>query len=212
MSWTTWSELPPECIGEMHHMLVRIESKSLPASSLPPDDYPACYHAAVHLRHLLDAGPHFAIVDRIPVEGISSEQARALFWAFSSVIARPVAQKLDGTMIYDVRDTGQKATPGSGVRRDKTNSELSYHTDNSYNSSPPEYVGLLCLQRARSGGLSRVISFPRIHNEIVRDYPSLLERFYRPYWFDRQREHLPSEAPVLRPQYSSTMARGYTHV
>ena len=71
--------LSSECISEMCHMLARIESKSLPVTSLIPDDYPACYHAAEHLRHLLDAGPHFAIVDRIPVEAMSSEQARALF-------------------------------------------------------------------------------------------------------------------------------------
>ena len=32
---------------------------------------------------------------------------------------RPVAQKWDGTMIYDVRDTGKK--PGNGVRPDITN-------------------------------------------------------------------------------------------
>src|SRR5262249_36494283 len=96
--------LSPECISEMRHMLGRNKSNALPTLSLTPDDYPACCRAAEHLRHLLDAGPHFAIVDRIPVEAMSSEQARALFWVFSSVLARPVAQKLDGTMIYDVRD------------------------------------------------------------------------------------------------------------
>src|SRR5260370_33718614 len=68
------------------------------------------------------------------------------------MVSRPVAQKLEGTMIYDVLDTGQHAIPGSGVRPDKTNPEIRFHNDNAYNDTPPDYVGLLCLRQAQSGG------------------------------------------------------------
>src|SRR5215468_30084 len=93
----------------------------------------------VHPLPVLAHGPGFAIVERLPLERIDRAEAVALFWLLSSLIARPVAQKWDGTMVYDVRDTGR--TPGNGVRPDVTNAEQSFHTDNSYNLCPPEYVG-----------------------------------------------------------------------
>ena len=95
-------------------------------------------------------GVRFAIVDRLPVAEMDADEATAIYWLLSSMVSRPVAQKLDGTMIYDVLDTGQEALPGSGVRPDKTNIEIRFHNDNAYNKTPPDYVGLLCLRQARA--------------------------------------------------------------
>jgi hypothetical protein len=41
------------------------------------------------------------------------------------------------------------------------------------------------------------VSFATAHNEMRRRHPDLLERLYRPYWFDRQREHAPDDAKIL---------------
>ena len=48
--------------------------------------------------------------------------------AVGGLLGRQVTQKWDGTMIYDVRDTGRAY--GYGVRGSVTNIELSFHTDN----------------------------------------------------------------------------------
>ena len=45
-------------------------------------------------------------------------------------------------MIYLVMDLGRPS--GMGVQPDVTNEEQSFHTDNSYNISPIDHVGLLC--------------------------------------------------------------------
>jgi alpha-ketoglutarate-dependent taurine dioxygenase len=113
------------------------------------------------------------------------------------MVSRPVAQKLDGTMIYDVLDTGQQALPGSGVRPDKTNIEIRFHNDNAYNDAPPDYVGLLCLRQAQSGGHSRVISFHTVRNAVRERHPDRLERLYRDFWFDRQCEFRPGESLIF---------------
>lgn len=191
--------LSPDCLEEIRRTIGLLHTYPLPLVLLTPDEYPmpACREAMDRVRRMLDAGPRFALVDRIPVAEMSLEDAKAAYWLLSSMVSRPVAQKLDGTMIYDVHDTGAKATPGSGIRPDKTNIELNYHNDNSYNSTPPDYVGLLCVRPASAGGLSRVISFHTVHNEVLRRAPDLLPRLYRPYWFDRQREYQPGESPVF---------------
>jgi hypothetical protein len=191
--------LSQQCLDEMAQVIANIRSSALPTVLLTPDEYPMpeCRAAIGKVRQLLDDGPGFALVDRIPVEAMSAAEATALHWLLSSMIARPVAQKLDGTMIYDVWNAGQRATPGSGVRPDKTNIELNYHTDNSYNRLPPEHIGLLCLRPARRGGMSRVISLYSVHNEILSREPQLLPRLYKPYWFDRQREFVDADNPVF---------------
>ena len=102
-----------------------------------------------------------------------------------------MAQKWDGTSIYDVCDLGRP--PGNGVRPDVTNAEQNFHTDNSYNLVPPHYVGLMCLRTAMDGGVSRIVSFAAAHDEMRRHHPDLLARLYQPFYFDRQREHAPDD-------------------
>jgi alpha-ketoglutarate-dependent taurine dioxygenase len=189
--------LTPACLGEVESLAATLRANPLSVLALRPDDFALdhCRRAMARVKAMLDQGPGFAIVDRLPLDRLRREEAVAVFWLLSSLIARPVAQKWDGTMVYDVRDLGRP--PGNGVRPDITNAEQSFHTDNSYNLCPPEYVGLLCLHPAMEGGVSRIVSLVSAHNEMRRRHSDLLPRLYRPFSFDRQREHAPGDAMVI---------------
>jgi hypothetical protein len=156
-------------------------------------DMPACRAAMEQVRAGLTDGVRFCLLDRLPIDQLSLDEAKALYWILSSMLARPVAQKLDGTIVYDVHDTGRQALPGSGIRPDKTNIDLQFHNDNAYNATMPEFVGLLCVRPARDGGLSRVMSFATAHNALRERHREVLPRLYEPFWFDRQREFHPGE-------------------
>jgi Taurine catabolism dioxygenase TauD, TfdA family len=192
-------ELSAACLDEIRRVADELRAYPLPAIVLGADDFamPACCEAMAQVRAILARGVRFAIVDRLPMAEMDASEATAIYWLLSSMIARPVAQKLDGTLIYDVLDTGQQALPGSGVRPDKTNIEIRFHNDNAYNDTPPDHVGLLCLRRAMSGGHSRVISFHTAHNALLARFPERLARLYEPFWFDRQREFRPGENPIF---------------
>jgi alpha-ketoglutarate-dependent taurine dioxygenase len=192
-------DLSAACLDEVRRALDEIRAYPLPTILRGPDDFamPACRREMARVRQMLDHGRRFAIVDRLPISELDAAEATALYWLLSSMVSRPVAQKLDGTMIYDVLDTGQQALPGSGVRPDKTNIEIRFHNDNAYNDAPPDYVGLLCLRQAQSGGHSRVISFHTVHNAVRERHPDRLARLYRDFWFDRQREFRPGESPIF---------------
>lgn len=195
--------LPAACLAELDAVLREIRANPLPAIVHTPDQFElsACRAFMAEVKTVLDDGVRFALVDRLPVESMSSEEGKTLFWLLSTLIARPVAQKrygyLPNGMIADVVDTGAKPTPGSGVRPDQTNVDLIYHNDNAYNGVMPEYIGLLCLQVAKSGGLSRVMSFATAHNALLERFPDHLPRLYQPLVFDRQREHFPDESPTF---------------
>ena len=192
-------DLSPACLDEIRRAADEMHRHPLPVILYRPDEFdlPHCAAEMARVRAVLDRGVRFALVDRLPVAELGEDGAKTVYWLLASMVARPVAQKLDGTMIYDVRDTGRAALPGSGVRPDQTNIELKFHNDNSYNAAPPDYVALLCLRPAKSGGHSRVLSFHTAHNEMLARRPELLPRLYRPFRFDRQREFHPGEAPVF---------------
>ena len=189
--------LTPACLAEIRDVAALLRDNPLPVLALRPDDFPmpACKALMADAARELTKGVGFVLIDRLPVDALGRDTATAIYWLLCSMVTRPVAQKWDGRMVYDVCDTGKK--PGNGVRPDITNVEQNFHTDNSYNLCPPDYVALLCLQTAKEGGISRIVSFASAHNEMRRRHPELMARLYRPYWFDRQREHAPDDVKVI---------------
>jgi alpha-ketoglutarate-dependent taurine dioxygenase len=143
------------------------------------------------------------VLDRVPVERFSAEENRAVGWILGSLLGRLVAQKWDGAMLYDVRDTGKSLT--YGVRRSVTNLDLQFHTDAPWLAEPPELVGLLCLNPAPEGGVSRFVSLVTAHDEIERRQPALFRRLHERFPWDRQAEHAPDDDKVAsEPVFEAT--------
>jgi alpha-ketoglutarate-dependent taurine dioxygenase len=194
--WTV--PLSDVAIAEVLSLAEMVARQPLPVLMLSPDQFPlpACRETMARVKAILRDGIGVTLVDRLPLDRLTKEQAVAAHWVLGQLIATPVAQKWDGTMIYDVTDTGRQH--GYGVRGSWTNVELSFHTDNSFGVAPPDYVGLLCLMPAREGGISRFCSLYTVHNEMRRRYPRQLARLYRPFYYDRQAEHAPGAPKVAR--------------
>ncbi len=187
---------PDAAVAELEEAVRRLRRDPLPLLLLSPAHFTlgACAEVMGTVSRKLREGVGLAVIDRIPVERFSADENRAIHWLLGCLLGRPVAQKWDGTMIYDVRDTGKALE--YGVRRSVTNLELSFHTDAPWLSLPPELVGLLCLTPAREGGLSRFLSLVTVHDELRRRCPHLLPRLYRPFPWDRQAEHAPDDERV----------------
>jgi alpha-ketoglutarate-dependent taurine dioxygenase len=192
--WTV--TLPPAALDEIDLVAEAIRREPLPLLALSPDQFELPVSAAVmaRVRQILAEGVGVALVDGLPLDRLGHEVGTAVYWLLSQLVARPVAEKWDGTMIYDVRDTGQAY--GYGVRGSWTNIELVFHTDNSFGMVPPDFVGLLCLHPAMTGGVSRFASLHTVHNEMLRRHPRLLQRLYQPLPYDRQAEHAPGDPRV----------------
>lgn len=195
--------LPGDCLLELQDALGIFRKHSMPTVLWTPEQFKleSCRRFMGKIKKILDSGVRFALIDRLPVEQMTVGEAKFLYWLLSSIIARPVAQKHDGhdpnAFLSDVLDTGAKPTAGSGVRPDRTNVDLIYHNDNAFNHTLPEYVGLLCLQPAKTGGVSRIMSFHTAHNALLDRYPDVMPRLYQPFWLDRQREHDVNDEQVL---------------
>jgi alpha-ketoglutarate-dependent taurine dioxygenase len=196
--------LPEACRDELDQLVEALRTHPLPVLLLQPEQFPlrACTELMATVRTKLREGIGLAVIDRVPVARYTLEENRALWWLLGSLLGRTVAQKWDGTIIYDVRDTGRALE--YGVRRSVTNLELQFHTDGPWLAHPPELVGLYCLSPALEGGVSRFLSLGTVHNELRRRHPELLPRLFQPFPWDRQAEHPPGEVKVAwRPIFSS---------
>lgn len=186
-------DLPGAALDELLAMAAKLAASPVPLPALKPAhfDMPATTEFMAGVKATLTEGVGFALIDRLPLEDIGEDGARAAHWLLCSMVERPVAQNWRGDLLYDVTDTGRP--PGNGVRPDKTNAEQNFHTDNSYNLCPPNYVALLCIRGAVAGGMSHIVSFKAAHNALRETRPDLLQRLYAPFYFDRQREHAPDD-------------------
>jgi alpha-ketoglutarate-dependent taurine dioxygenase len=146
----------------------------------------------------LETGRGFVIIDRLPLGELSQREAVAIYWLYGQLLGEPFEQNVQGTVLYDVRDTGQDVA--TGARFSVTSYESSFHTDNSFGDSILDYVGLLCLKSAKSGGISQNVSGLAAIDLLRREHPEVLETLSQPLHVDRRGGIQAGEAPtVLRP-------------
>jgi len=164
-------------------------------------ELPACRALMVQMKSILDDRVGFAVLDRLPMENFPLETMLEIYWVLGQCMGRPVAQKWNGQMIYDVADTG--ADYAYGTRGSYTSVELNFHTDNAFARMVPDHVGLFCRHPAKSGGVSRLCSLYSVHQRMFELYPEQLARLYQPVLFDRQMEHRDGAEPVCLAPYFS---------
>jgi len=183
-------ELSRQACVEIQRLLKSLQNNPLPSvDDLHSHDLLVCRELMASIKNVLDKGLGFAILDRLPLDSISIEEAEKALFILSSLIGRPVPQNRKGLMFWDVQDLGLKPLAGSGVRPSQSNIALDLHNDFVSNPVFPPYIGLLALQVAKEGGESLFASFYTIHNHLLQYYPHILERLYQPFYFDRMGEH-----------------------
>jgi alpha-ketoglutarate-dependent taurine dioxygenase len=173
-------------LAELDEALAELRRAPVPTLLLQPEHFAlaACGRFIAEVRRRLDDGPGFVVLDRLPVDTMSADEAIALYWVLLSMLEPPVAQEWKGTVIYDVRHDAQEYT--QDTRAALTPEGLEMHTDSSMGEAPPNYVSLLCLRPAKAGGMSIVSSAPAAHNHFLSEHPDLLRRLYEVFYRDHQ--------------------------
>ena len=190
--------LPADCVAELDEVAAAVRATPRPVDTLDPADFSlrACTAVMASVRAKLETDTGLAVVDRFPVERYGQAENLAIGWLLAAMLGQVVAQKANGTRLYDVKDSGQAL--GYGVRRSVTNLGQPFHTDGGWLWKAPAFVGLFCLESAMEGGLSRFVSLVTAHHELRRRRPDLLARLYQPLPWDRQGEHAPDAPRVSR--------------
>jgi len=190
--------LSQRCLAALHESVLRLRRQPRPATTLRVAEEPcaACSGELQPVRAALGNGRGFAVVQGPLRADYSPSEMQMCYWLIGGLLGEPVQQNVQGDLLYHVRDTGQDVR--YGARFSVTNAESTFHTDNSFGTSIVDYVGLLCLQAARQGGLSQVVSGYSVHNELLARHPDALDVLYQPMHFDRRGGLRPGEAPTVQ--------------
>lgn len=182
--------LEPAHLGEIADAVASVARRGLPFAALARDDFPLPT-LGPRLRQWqgeVTGGRGFYVLRGLNAADYTDEQVGLIFWAMGLHLGRAVTQNPRGDLLGHVYDHGRRYGD-LDVRGYETNAHLPFHTDSG------DVVGLLCLRRARSGGLSSVVSAITIHNEIARRHPEYLAPLYRGFHYIR-REAALTESPV----------------
>ena len=192
--WTI--QLDQTAHNEIYAMIKQMQENPAPMYLRHPDHFhiPNLRKAYAKCKTIIQEGIGFSVINKLPIDIYEIDDIIAVYWVLGHLIGPNVAQKWDGTMVYDVIDT--KKRYGYGVRGSETNVELVFHTDNAFGRRVPDSVGLLCRNHSKSGGLSRFCNLYSLHNRMEDKYSKELARLYQPVFFDRQAEHADGE-PIV---------------
>ena len=102
-------------------------------------------------------------------------------------------------MLGHVTDLGLNYQTDPNVRGYQTRMRLPFHND------AMDVVGLLCVQPARSGGYSRVVSSTAIYNVLARQRPDLLSVMSEPFCVDRRGETPDGKKPYYEGAFFERM-------
>ena len=190
-----WYVRLPDWLLDALNDLLRDLPEPATAARLEGDLLDLCRKALAPVALALEHGRGFVVVE-VPKRGYDDRQLTLLYWLVGQGLGCPVEQNVQGTLLYDVRDTGQDVR--SGARFSVTNAESSFHTDGSFFDEVVDYVGLLCLRPARAGGLSQLVSGVTAHGELAARHPEALAVLGQPFHIDRRGGARPGEGPTAR--------------
>jgi hypothetical protein len=136
-------------------------------------------------------GRGFVLLRGLPVHEWGYRRSAVAFLGLGLHLGALRPQNARGHVLGHVRDQGLSSRDPN-VRIYQTRERQHYHTDSC------DVVALLCLQPARSGGLSSLVSSVTIFNELRRRRPDLARVLFEPLETDRRGEVAPGQRPYFR--------------
>jgi hypothetical protein len=201
---TEWvRSLGPAALDELDAALRGLQRRGLAWPRFGPDDF-SLPTLAQELQRVLDELEHgrgFVLLRGLPVERYTDDELKNLYWGLGTHLGHVRYQNAHGELIGEVRDEirryGKVREPSmepvlgrSSRSKARSSGPLRFHTDRC------DVVSLLCVRRARAGGLSKIVSAVSVSNAIRARRPDLHALLYEDYWRSRQGEEAGGDKQV----------------
>src|SRR5215471_9134480 len=187
-----WSyRLSPAEVVELEAALRAVQERGLDIAAISRQDFPLPTLGPVLDRLCDDVlnGRGFALLRGVPVEDRPIAESAVMYWGIGAYFGSARSQNAKGHLLGHVYDLGGSSATDPTVRSYATSERQNFHIDRC------DVVALLCLRRAKSGGLSAIVSSMAVHNAMLQRRPDLLQRLYMPFPVDRRGEVPEGKAP-----------------
>ncbi|MBV9043616.1 MAG: TauD/TfdA family dioxygenase [Alphaproteobacteria bacterium] len=138
---------------------------------------------------LIDGPRGFVRIRTLDTKKYSDDDLTMLYWGIGIHLGDPWPQNHFGHVMGDVTDQGKALTDPTLRGNEIGQVGLDYHTDGA------DIIGLMCLRKAKSGGLSCVANVVAIYNELVATRPELIAALYQPLPYDARQEQAKGQKP-----------------
>src|SRR5271156_6423015 len=185
--WTY--QLSPADLAEIDAATISCGDRDI--ASITREDFPLPMFGRVldRMRDELVNGRGFVLLRGLPVEGRPIAESATAYWGIGSYFGSARSQNSKGHLLGHIFDLGGSSATNPNIRSYATSERQNFHIDRC------DLVALLCLRRAKSGGLSTIASSMAVHNVMAERRPDLLDRLYQPFPVDRRGEVPEGKAP-----------------
>jgi len=190
-------------IAEVTDAAARLESRGIDIVDIRREDFPLprLRHGLSDIRDELLEGRGFVLIRGLPVGEWSRMRSAIAYWGIGTHLGHALSQNGSGHMLGHVKDLGGDYSLPN-VRGYLTNAHMRFHADQC------DYVALLCLHPAMSGGASRIASSVTLYNELLKRRPDLAAELVQDFYWTRHDEVPPGEDPWFKAPVFS-FERGY---
>ena len=177
-------------IDEIMDRVGILEQNKLEIKDITRDDFPLpkVGPALEDFYHELTEGRGFVLARGLPVEEMTRWQVGAAFFGMGTYLGQAVSQNPMGHLLGHVKNLGKNYSDPL-VRGYQTAARMNFHSDQC------DYVALLCLHPARSGGESLITSSISVYNEMQKRRPDLAELLCQIFYFSKHGEIKEGEEP-----------------
>ena len=181
-------KLDERCIEELSKNKEKLSNQN-------PDDFNLLNQFVDNLKkNVLIDGCGFFVINGKELSHFDISEKKNINIIISKMIGKLLEQNKNHDVHVDIKDLGKSMKTGGRYHHTKEGG--SYHTDGSHlYKNPPDYVGLLCINPAKKGGVSKFMSAYTIHNKLL-DQKEILKVLYNRFHHDRKNEHSENENPT----------------
>ncbi|MGH7319418.1 MAG: TauD/TfdA family dioxygenase [Candidatus Rokuibacteriota bacterium] len=201
---TAWiRQIPAAALDELHAALGLVRRRRLAWRDISRDDFPLPEFSGTlaDVSRELEEGRGVVLLRGLPVDRYAEDELRQIFWGIGAHLGVARHQNAHGELLGEVRDEarlygavrqpaaprGEPGRPPTSRARARSSGPLRFHTDRT------DVVGLFCVRKARSGGISKVVSSVAVHNAILERRPDLHALLCQDYYRSREGEEVAGE-------------------
>lgn len=167
-------------IADLDQALRGVQKRGLEMAAVTKEDFPlpVLGQFLTTLENEVRTGRGFYLLRGIPVDNYTDDEVFMMKWGIGTHLGTKVSQNAFGELLGHVYDYGRDPTEVR-TRGYQTNTRLRFHVDRA------DITSLLCLRKAKEGGMSQIVSSASVHNKILAEHPEYLPPLYEgvPYIF-----------------------------
>ena len=177
------THLSPAHLEEIDDALRAIQARGLNWGGFARSDFPLPETTALitQTREELVSGRGYSLLRGLPADRYTQEELEIIYYGLGLHMGVVVSQNGRGDVLTHVTDHG--FAPGNpNVRGYQDRRSQPPHAD------PTDVVALLCIRKARQGGISSIVNVAAMYNAMLSECPEHLPALYRGFHMDLRGE------------------------